>query len=565
MLGRSVLMALTALSACAATTPPGAAQTDVAGSYGNFLVGQYAASRFDFPRAAGAMHQALSDDPSAAPVLASETFLLELLAGNAATASAIATSLPQDTLAQLLLAGSDARAGRWQSAVRRYQGLPTPDALAGILRPLLVAWAQQGAGETRAALTTLQTQSNPGARTIFALHTALISDQAKMVAMAAQNYGIVQGGLSVTNLRLTELLASWDARTGDMAGANQALDGLSPDLAMAMTLPAIKKQLMTPPVANAVQGLAEVYLNLAAALEDEIVNGPGRGSRTAAQQTVMTLLQLSLQLRPDLTAARLLLSEVVDKGDNPSVALAPLQVISESDPLYPLAALREAVLLARLGQDDQAQALLQTLAQQYPWSPEPILAQADLLRQAQKFSDAIPLYTKALPLLPAHSPATWVLYYDRAMCYDQSGNWPRAQADLEEALKLSPGQPYVLNYLGYSWAVKKQNMAKARAMIEQALQIVPDDGAIIDSLGYVMLQQGDAQGAVRTLVQAVKLIPEDPTINAHLGDAYAAAGDHLQAIFQWRRALQLDPSADLTSQLLAKLQIKSTNQPSASN
>ncbi len=565
MLGRSVLLALTALTACAATTPPGASAGDNSGAYGNFLVGQYAASRFDFPRAAGAMRSALTDDPAAAPVLANETFLLELLAGNAATASAMATSLPHDTLAQLLLAGSDAKAGHWQDALHRYQALPTPDTLAGILKPLLVAWAQQGAGDTKGALATLQTEGNPGARTIFALHIALIADQAKLVAMAAQNYGIVQGGLNVTNLRLTELLASWDARTGDMTSANQALDALSPDLAMAMTLPAIRKQLMTPPVTDAVQGLAEVYINLAAALEDEIANGPARAGRMAGEQTVMTLLQFGLQLRPDLTPARLLLSEVADKGDNAAIAMAPLQDISESDPLYPLAALRKAVLLARLGQDDQAQALLQRLAQNYAWSPEPILARADLLRQAQKFTAAIPLYSQALPLLPANSPATWVLYYDRAMCYDQAGDWPHAEADLERALQLSPGQPYVLNYLGYSWAVKKENMTKARAMIEQALQIVPDDGAIVDSLGYVMLQQGDAQGAVRTLIEAVKLIPEDPTINAHLGDAYAAAGEHLQAVFQWRRALQLDPPADLTAQLLAKLQMKSPTEPSSSN
>ena len=139
------------------------------------------------------------------------------------------------------------------------------------------------------------------------------------------------------------------------------------------------------------------------------------------------------------------------------------------------------------------------------------------MRQQQKYTAAAKLYTQALPLLPPNSPAAWVLYYDRAMCFDQSGDWPRAQADLEQALKISPGQPYVLNYLGYSWAVKKQNMAKARAMIEQALQVVPNDGAIVDSLGYVLLQQGQAQAAVRTLTQAVKLIPEDPTINAHSG------------------------------------------------
>jgi Flp pilus assembly protein TadD len=257
---------------------------------------------------------------------------------------------------------------------------------------------------------------------------------------------------------------------------------------------------------------------------------------------------------------------VIDTGANAAVALAPLADIGSADPLYPLAAMREAVLLARLGHTQEARQKLRDLAAAYPASPEPQLALGDLLREQSDFLAAAAAYTTALSLLPAGSPATWLVYYDRGMSYDQGGDWARAQPDLEAALKLSPGQPYVLNYLGYSWAVKRHNIPEARKMIEQALQAVPNDGAIVDSLGYVMLQQGQAQAAVTTLTKAVNLEPEDPTINAHLGDAYAAAGDRLQAIFQWRRALQLGPDADLTSELLAKLQMKQTAAaPAASN
>ncbi len=569
MLGRCVLLALTTLSACAATTPPGSGaygSSPGTGAYGNFLAGQYAASRFDFPVAATRLQNALNDDPSAAPGLAGETFLLELLAGNAATASALATAVPHDPLAQLLLAGSAARAGHWHEALRRYQSLPTPDGLTAVMKPLLIAWAMKGAGETGAALTLLQGQSNaPGLRTVFALHTALIADQANLVPTAAQNYGIVQGSLETPNLRLAQLLASWDARTGDMVGANQVLDSLTPDLAMAMTVPALKKRVMTPPVPNAVDGLAEVYVNLAAAFQDEENNSQQPGARVRGQQTVLILLQLALQLRPDLTEARLLLSDVIDAGENASVSLAPLTGIGPSDPLYPLAALRVSVLLARLGQNAEARQKLDELVAAYPASPEPQLALGDLLREQSDFQGAAAAYTKALALLPPGSSAGWLVYYDRGISYDQAGDWARAQPDLETALKLSPGQPYVLNYLGYSWAVKRQHISQARSMIEQALQAVPNDGAIVDSLGYVMLQQGQARQAVSTLMKAVNLEPDDPTINAHLGDAYAAAGDHLQAIFQWRRALQLGADPDLSSELLAKLQIKPAALPAASN
>jgi tetratricopeptide (TPR) repeat protein len=570
MLGRCVLLALTTLSACAATTPPGLGRsgpTAGAGAYGNFLVGQYAASRFDFPVAAGAMQSALNADPSAASGLAGETFLLELLAGNAGTASALATAVPRDPLAQLLLAGSAARAGHWHEALRRYQSSPTPDGLTAIMKPLLVAWALKGESQTNAALSMLQAQSgSPGLRTVFALHIALLADQAGLVPTAAQNYGIVQGSLQAPNLRLAQLLASWDARTGDTVGAGQVLDSLTPDLAMAMAVPALKKRLLTAPVPNAVDGLAEVYLNLAAAFEDEADHSMQPGARARGQQTVLILLQLALHLRPDLSEARLLLSDVIDTGQNASVALAPLQAIKPDDPLYPLAVLRSSVLLARLGQTAEARQKLEALAAAYPASPEPQLALGDLLRNQADFADAAAAYTKALALMPPNSPAAWLVYYDRGISYDQGGDWARAQPDLQTALKISPGQPYVLNYLGYSWAVKRQHIAEARSMIEQALQAVPNDGAIIDSLGYVMLQQGQARAAVTTLTKAVNLEPDDPTINAHLGDAYAAAGEHLQAVFQWRRALQLGADSGLASELLAKLLMKQTAAvPAASN
>jgi Flp pilus assembly protein TadD len=563
MLCRSVLLALTALSACAATTPPGlgGALPRSGGAYGDFLVGQYAASRMDFPQAASSMRQALRQDPAASGGLLSEAFLLELLAGNHGTASALATAVPKDPLASLLLAGSAAKGGRWKDALRRYQAIPTPDGLARIMKPLLVAWAQRGAGQTDAALATLQASSNsPNLRSIYALHMALIADQANKVAQAAQNYGLVQGSVGVINLRLALVVASWDYRSGDKVGAERVLDGLNADLALAMVVPALKARLPIMPVRTATDGLAEAYVNLAGALQDQQAAQQIPASmRFRNQQTTLVLLQLALQLRPDFTAARLLLSDVIDNGQNAAVALAPVTVVAKTDPLYPLAAMRRAVLLTRLGRKDEAHGLLTDLAAAYPWSAEPLLAQGDLQRSSGDFRAAALSYGQALKRLPAGSPVTWLVYYDRGIAYDQAGDWARAQPDLQQALTLSPNQPDVLNYLGYSWAVRKEHLAQSRHMIEQALQAIPQSGAIIDSLGYVQLQQGQADAAVATLTKAVQQEPEDPTINAHLGDALAAAGHRMQASFQWRRALQLGPDDKLQAELLGKLQLQTAS------
>jgi Flp pilus assembly protein TadD len=136
---------------------------------------------------------------------------------------------------------------------------------------------------------------------------------------------------------------------------------------------------------------------------------------------------------------------------------------------------------------------------------------------------------------------------------ERAHQWPKAEADFLHALQLSPDEPFVLNYLGYSWTEQGTHLAEARRMIERAAAARPNDGAIIDSLGWVALREGDTARAVSDLEKATELQPEDPTINGHLGDAYWAAGRKLEALYQWRRALTLNPEPEDVPKLEAKL------------
>ena len=138
----------------------------------------------------------------------------------------------------------------------------------------------------------------------------------------------------------------------------------------------------------------------------------------------------------------------------------------------------------------------------------------------------------------------WPLFYSRGIARERAGDWPRAEADLLRALELSPDQPYVLNYLGYTWADQGRNLDRAKAMLLRATELRPQDGNIADSLGWVLFRLGDMRGAVTWLEKAVELEPRSSVINDHLGDAYWAAGRQREARFQWRRALDLDPEPE---------------------
>ena len=211
------------------------------------------------------------------------------------------------------------------------------------------------------------------------------------------------------------------------------------------------------------------------------------------------------------------------------------------------------MLLDASGNTAAAITAMQDVARLYPDRPEPLARLGSLLRSQHKYPEAVAAYDRAVALIPHPDRKDWPIFYERGTTLERAHDWPRAEQDLLHALDLAPDQPFVLNYLGYSWAEMGRNLPRARQMIERAAALRPNDGAILDSLGWIQLRQGDISGAVKQLEHAAELEAADPTINGHLGDAYWAAGRKLEAQFQWRRALTLNPESEDVAKLEQKL------------
>jgi Flp pilus assembly protein TadD len=187
--------------------------------------------------------------------------------------------------------------------------------------------------------------------------------------------------------------------------------------------------------------------------------------------------------------------------------------------------------------------------------PAPLISLGDILRGHERFEEAAKAYDKALARIKNPEPRHWTLFYARGIAFERSKQWPRAEADFLSALKFKPEQPYVLNYLGYSWIDKGLYLERAQGMIAKAAELRPNDGYIVDSLGWVHYRLGRYDDAARELERAVELRPEDPIINDHLGDAYWRVGRKREAAFQWNRSLTLNPEKDLISVINRKLKI----------
>ncbi len=511
------------------------------GATGAYLDARFAAAEANADKAAGFYLRALDAD-SANPELLQGAFVSSLLSGRPEAAT-LARRLPANQEAQYLLAGVDARAGKWSEAEQRFSSMPR-QGLTQLLQPLLVAWAQQGAGRTDAALATLRPFADGKTfRGIYVLHMALIADQAGRTAEAERQYTLARTLFGPGNLRLAQIMASWESRQGRAEAARQVLTGLTDGQdEMALVMPALIASDNARAVPTPLQGIADAYLALAAALRQQDAN-----------DFALIMLRLALDLRPDFTEARILTAEIHTAGKHPLQAMEALAPVPASDPLSPMIRLQRANLLDRVDRTDAALRELDTLSREYPNSPLPEIQKGDILRMKNRFPEAITAYDRAISRLSSPRRSAWPLFFSRGVAHERAHQWPQAEADLRKALELAPDQPAVLNYLGYSWADQGVHLPEARRMIERAIEQEPKDPAIIDSLGWVMLRQGHANDAELLLQQAVDLQPEDPTINSHLGEAYWAVGRRLEAVFQWRRALTLNPEPEDKERLVARL------------
>jgi tetratricopeptide (TPR) repeat protein len=518
--------------------------------FGAYLAGRHAQHRRDYQAAAEWFEDALRADP-ASPELITRTFLMETSIGQFERARALAESELKldstDAVAQMVLLIDRVEAGDKPAALMRAEALPR-DGVHRFLGPLARAWTRMAVGETAAADEALQELDKfNGFAPLKLYQLGLIYDFAGRSDLAEENFKKTLEASGQLNWRLTDAMANFYERHGREDEA-QALyqrfikENAGSELAESVlaSKPAGRP---SPLIGSAEDGLAEALFDLAS-----VVNQP--------ETLDLALLygRFALELRPHQVLAQLLVADVLSAQNKPELSLKILEQIPPGSPYSWSARLRVAANLEMLDHTDEAVAKLKEMAAEAPTRAGAEMQLGDLLRGKKRFSEAVDAYDEAIKRFEAAGlPERWSLFYSRGIALERSGQWKRAEADLLHALELKPDQPLVLNYLGYSWIDRGENLQRGLKMIEKAVELRPEDGYIVDSLGWAHYRLGDYASAVQYLEKAIELVPEDPTINDHLGDAYWQNGRAIEARYQWRRALQFGPQDDDIKPIQAKL------------
>lgn len=521
------------------------------GLAGAYLAARAAALSGDHREAAIQFQRVLQADPDNQTILGDAMLALAAI-GDWDQAGTYAARVPDDSLdrdfANLVEQVNRIRTGDLAGASAAARELRGAGPLAD---PLLEGWLYLAEGDMSRATEAFETMidsNSPLAGLVpyqLALARASVGDfEAAEAIFSGEVYGPLQvstRGVQAHAQILVQLDRAEDALQLLALALNRDADE---------TLFVLRDEIIADPtrpydfIVTPQQGMAEVFFSLARALGTD-----------AGTTLPLIYARAAHAIDPGHIHSVLLAANILSDAGQYEMAEDAYELVPRESPLFVEAEMGRSEALFQQGREDAAIEVLHALARDFDNLAAVHTALGDALRRQERFDEAIDAYSAAVDLVDLSQQRYWFLLYARGICYEQTDRWEEAESDFRAALDLSPDQPNVLNYLGYSLVEQNRNLDEALDMIQRAVAARPDSGYIVDSLGWVFYRLGRFEEAVAPMERAVELMPNDPIINDHLGDVYWMVGRYREAEFQWSRALSFNPEPAEADRIRLKLEL----------
>ena len=247
-------------------------------------------------------------------------------------------------------------------------------------------------------------------------------------------------------------------------------------------------------------------------------------------------------------SAHLNLGRIAEERNDPQAALLEYAQVNPGNDYLP-AQLRQADILMSNGRTDEAEKRLAAARDAEPdYAIQLYLIQAETLSANNQGERAWKLLQQAL----LQFPDDLNLLYTRAMQAEKRNDLAQMEKDLRLIIKRDPDNAMALNALGYTLSDRTTRYDEAKVLIEQAHKLNPEDPAVLDSLGWVNYRLGNLDEAERLLRQALERFP-DQEVAAHLGEVLWANGKQREARQIWEKFLKEQPESPILRGTIKRL------------
>ncbi len=543
------------LAGCASTGTNGTqSASNLAGKdariFADYLIGSYANEIDDARNRADYFGNAYEQDASD-DVLARKAVAAAWMAGDIDEAKALSRDIlskhPEEPMARAIMGGLAFSEGNYRTA-ERYFDVQSDDPTVQILIDIMGAWTQDALGDQEAGSERLDDLSGWAyVKVLGQIQRANLLgaegdlDTSLAILDLADSAGVATIEVALSRARLLsesgddegalEFISEFDEINGGFQSGpvKVYLEDLQDDNVLS--------QRLTP------QQEASWAMNEAAG---------GFFLPNRANDVAEVFLRTAATIDPTNDKSKLWLASVI-KEERQDEALELYRAISPDSPYAIAARLAEADVFFDRDDDARAMSILEAANQEFDnFTTREALGRARLIRE--NYKDALPIYDALISEMSEEDLKNNTLpLYFRAICYEREEQWEKAVEDFRRVLEIDPEDADTLNYLGYTWVDRGENLTEAFDMIEKAVELEPDSGAIIDSLGWAHYKLGRYELAKDNLEKAVELTPNSATIVDHLGDVYWKLGRFREAGYQWQRALEFDPTEKERKNIEAKL------------
>ncbi|HEY2933911.1 MAG TPA: tetratricopeptide repeat protein [Acidobacteriota bacterium] len=241
-------------------------------------------------------------------------------------------------------------------------------------------------------------------------------------------------------------------------------------------------------------------------------------------------------------------AETISRGrqkfpDEGSLAIAEAQIVAQQKGVPEGLKLLDALIAKNLSKAEHDEALMLPLK----------LNRVQILFEHHSYEQA----ENQLQALLKEYPDNEQVLFQLGAVYERQKKFDKAEQLFRRLLDKNPKNAGVLNYLGYMWADRGENLQQALEYIKKAVEMDPFNGAYLDSLGWVQFKLRDFDLAKANLNKAAKIVRNDPTIHEHLGDLYERLGNYQEALQAYSLSLANQTDAedsDKVKQKVKKLQ-----------
>jgi len=258
-------------------------------------------------------------------------------------------------------------------------------------------------------------------------------------------------------------------------------------------------------------------------------------------------------LNPKFKSYNALLAENFNNLDKHNQAKKIYKQMYENGSVYKWYSAKQIALIMNKKNEPNSSKFLNQIYKTLDASISETFDLANFLKSNENYGEAINLYSNILLEIDQTNNLYPEVLERRGMAYERSDKWKLGEKDLIESLRVKPKEPYVMNYLAYSWIEKNQNIEKALKMLREANDLKKNNGYITDSLGWALFKTKNFSEAKKYLQIAIMLMPRDPVINDHFADCLWMNDNKIQARYYWNNALEFEAEDKLKKKIKRKI------------